>query len=203
MKLLGIVLRGVVTPPPHCAYQAMPLRRCEWRVWFREQTTYKPFIHSAPSYGLWNFSGNPKNTPYRWNFNGWKMNVCKMKGWLFIWLYEGIYVGFWRFPKFPMEFSRVLMCLYDGGGMTPFYEVMLEGKEVCMFSLSEPPGHLILAKPCLQLSTCNLLFVLKAFSKRDLCIFWWWVTHTTTLMRHSIVGAWTSMRMSFLPFHLS
>lgn len=31
--------------------------------------------------------------------------------------------------------------LFDGGGMTPLYEAMLEGKEVCMFSLPEPPRH--------------------------------------------------------------
>jgi hypothetical protein len=45
------------------ASKPMSLRRCEWRVWFHEQSTSKPFIHNVPSYGLWNFSGNPIKLP--------------------------------------------------------------------------------------------------------------------------------------------
>jgi hypothetical protein len=40
---------------------------------------------------------------------------------------------------------------FDGCGMTPLYEAMLKGKDVCMSSLSD----------CLQLFTFNLIIVLK------------------------------------------
>ena len=59
----------------------MSLRRCEWRVCGCGQTTSKPFIHKAPSYSLRNCSGNPIFSSYGgWNFDGWKINICKMKG---------------------------------------------------------------------------------------------------------------------------
>ena len=62
-----------------------------------------PSIPSAPSYGLRDCSGSSKKTSNGWNFNALNINVCKMKGLLFIPLYENTCVGFWRFPKFPME----------------------------------------------------------------------------------------------------
>ena len=41
-----------------------------------------------------------KNPFDGWNLNGWKNNVCKMKGLtLFIPLHESICVGFWRLPE--------------------------------------------------------------------------------------------------------
>jgi len=48
----------------------MPPRRSEWRVRFRGQTTSKPSIHGAPSYGLRNFSGSPKKNVW------WMKNQC-------------------------------------------------------------------------------------------------------------------------------
>ena len=46
-------------------------------------------------------------------------------------------------PTIPLaNLHKSSRALFDGGGMTPLYEAMLEGKEVCMFSLSKPPRHL-------------------------------------------------------------
>ena len=52
------------TNKPLCAPWSMSLRRCEWRVWFRGQTTSKPSIHTTPSYGLRNCVGNPEDKTY-------------------------------------------------------------------------------------------------------------------------------------------
>ena len=86
----------------------MSLRRCEWRVCGRGQTTSKPSIHNAPFCGLWNCSGNPRKPYDGWNFSGWKINVCKMKGLIvhpIVWEHwNGILKVPTGFPKFSMEF---------------------------------------------------------------------------------------------------
>jgi hypothetical protein len=43
----------------------------------------------------------------------------------------------------PTSSSRAL---FVGGGTTPIYEAVLEGKEVCLSSLQEPPEQLVIAK---------------------------------------------------------
>ena len=43
--------------------------------------------------------------------------------------------------KSPVHSSRAF---FDGCGTTPLYETMLQGKEVCMLSLPEPTGDLII-----------------------------------------------------------
>ena len=58
----------------------MSFKRCEWRVCGRGQTTPKPFIPNTSSYSLRNCFGSPEKNFRQWNFSGWKMNVCKMKG---------------------------------------------------------------------------------------------------------------------------
>ena len=69
------------TNKPLCAPWSMSLRRCEWRVWFRGQTTSKPSIHTTPSYGLRNCVGNPEDKTYdQWHFSGWENHMWKMKG---------------------------------------------------------------------------------------------------------------------------
>ena len=76
-------------------------RRCEWRVWLCGQTTSKPSIYHASSYGLWNFSNNPKKKKLLMDeiSADEKSMFTRWRGWLFIWLYESICVGFWRYPE--------------------------------------------------------------------------------------------------------
>jgi len=70
--------------------------------------------------------------------------------------------------KPPVHSSRAL---FGGSGMTPLYEAVFEGKKVCMSSLRESLVETILAKPCLQLSACNLIIVLKTTSVVTCIIF--------------------------------
>ena len=72
------------------------------------QTTSKPPIHRATSYGLRNCLGrSEKNSQWME-----KSMFAKWKGWLFIPSYESICVGFWRFPKFP-KFCQILIIGQD------------------------------------------------------------------------------------------
>ena len=93
--------------------------------------------------------------------------------------------------------------------MTPLYDAMLEGKDVSMSSFKEPLAKLILAKPCFQLSTCNLIIVLKttsvitcsilslcswqkAFLKRYLCFFKFFFNGRLHAWWHwCIIGRWS------------
>ena len=79
----------------YCPPPPMSLRRCEWRVCGRGQTTSKPSIHIAPSYGLRNCSGKPQNNLWR------TKNQCLQDDGVDCSSpsYESISVGFWRFPK--------------------------------------------------------------------------------------------------------
>ena len=57
----------------------------------------------------------------------------------------------------PVHSSRII---FYSCGMTPLYEVVLQGKEVCMSSLSEPTRDLIIKKPLpptfqVQLDNCS------------------------------------------------
>jgi hypothetical protein len=84
----------------HSQASAKPLslRRSEWRVWFRGQTTSKPSIRNAPSYGLQNCSGSPEIKLMADVFSrDEKSMFARWRGWLFIRLYESIHVGFQRF----------------------------------------------------------------------------------------------------------
>ena len=56
----------------------------------------------------------------------------------------------------PIHFSRAL---FDGCGTIPLYEAVLQGKEICMSALPEPPREPICAKPLpptlhVQLDNC-------------------------------------------------
>jgi hypothetical protein len=92
--------------------QPMSLRRCEWRVCFREQTTSKPSNHNAPSYGVWSLSGSPEKTFQRMKIQGLQNEGvdCSSGG------TRAFVSDFWRFPKFPMKFpegfANPLMAIY-------------------------------------------------------------------------------------------
>jgi hypothetical protein len=83
---------------------------------------------------------------------------------------------------------------FDGCGMTPLYEAMLKGKDVCMSSLSEPPGEPISAKPlsptfhvqlnnCTKTNKCRYVFYFLSLlaAKRilkDVFVFFLMMEHT-------------------------
>ena len=89
------------THGPFYGTRAMSLRCYEWRVWFCGQTTSNPSIHIAPSYCLPNLLGNPEKIYDRWNFNGWKIDVCKMKGLIFHLVVWEHLCGILKVPKAP------------------------------------------------------------------------------------------------------
>ena len=85
------------------------------------QTTSKPPIHRATSYGLRNCLGrSEKNSQWME-----KSMFAKWKGWLFIPSYESICVGFWRFLKFP-KFCQIIINGQDLPKPLGFWPMMLE-----------------------------------------------------------------------------
>ena len=71
--------------------------------------------------------------------------------------------------KPPVHSSHAL---FDGCGTTPLYEAVLEGKEVCMSSLPEPPREPISAKPLPPTLHVQLDNYLKDNKCRYVFCFW-------------------------------
>jgi len=68
-------------------------------------TTSKSSIYKAPSYGLWNCSGNLKKLLTDKILVDENSTVMRWSGWLFIPSYESICVGFWRFLEGSLSFQ--------------------------------------------------------------------------------------------------
>jgi hypothetical protein len=88
----------------------------------------------------------------------------------------------------PSAYSSGL--LFEDTGSTPLYEVVLDGKDVCLHSLPDPPSEPVVAKKLPPLCVCNWIIVQrtikvdmylhidhcwlqKAFSRRFLCPSFW------------------------------
>ena len=150
----------------------MSLRRYEWRMCGCGQTTSRPSIHNALSCGLWNCLGNPKQTSDEWNFSGWTINVCKMKGLIvhpIVWEHWcGILkVPTW-FPKFPMEFPGLELMASTLGSTFRKEEL-----GVCFPPTSSPPPQV----------TFNEVLSLKIF------IWYSWLDGGGDFIQHEVFQA--------------
>ena len=112
------------------------------------------------------------------------------------------------FAKLLRDLENLPVCsshaLFDGCGMTPLYKTVLQGKKVCMSSLSELPKEPTFAKPlpptlhvqlnnCAKDNKCQYIFyfwsllVAKSIFKEVFVSFLMVRQYIMTLMRHSAV----------------
>ena len=100
----------------------------------------------------------------------------------------GLFARLLRDLEKPPAYSSGL--LFENTGSTPLYEAVLDGKDVCLHSLPEPPNEPVIAKKLPPLCVSNWTIVprtikvdmylhigrcwlRKAFSRRFLCPSYW------------------------------